>query len=359
MPYQAAKRANDTDLPPKSCDQQSETDEQAAENTAQGADLLLSLTKAACSNLVVTPKGSDGNATITETFKKGMRSCDSGMGPPIATTGILQQNNHHPRMLYHSPIKISSSSTVSTSREESRKASVPEVMSSELAPYTMLPAWSPSLYNGMVHPSYGRTPPFHPQHMNAFVVDNKNGKRVISDVEEKKDLEDVSNLTRKQRLISPSSSNEKPEEESPPDSHTADKNCMWPRHCPHPPTMYHGPPHWQHIPGYSPPPHMPYPPPPPHYAMYSPYPPPWGPYGPPPTHSPNIFPPTTFPRHQSPPPPQVTVSKDRTKSTIEKVNHVSKESLRDDKEQISNASTNESLKRCIPLKQPIPKRSWS
>jgi hypothetical protein len=365
MPYQAAKKNNDKRLSTETYDQQPETDEQAAENTVQGADLLLSLTKGSTgsSNAMVTPQDPVGNNTSTGSLESRTSSCGSGMGPPIATTGIFPPSNHHPRLLYHSPIKISSSSA-STSNEELRRPCNTDGISGELVPYAMVPAWSPSMYNGMVYPAYGRSPACtHNQQRCKLGPDEKNnGKRSAHDNEEKKQTEDDSPSTRKQRFISPSSSNEKTEEEARPDTLSSERKTSWNIHGPQRTIMYNMPPHWQHPPGYPPPPHMAYPHPLPHYPMYSPYPPPWGLYGPPPTHSPNILPPpVSFGKHQS------SSREKSTKNTVmtrdDKPRHVSNESLPVDREERENASPcptrNESLNRCIPLKHPIPKRSWS
>lgn len=363
MPYQAAKNNNDKHLSTETFDQQPETDEQAAENTVQGADLLLSLTKGSSLNAMVTPQDPVGNNTSTCSLESITNSCGSGMGPPSATTGSFQRNNHHPRMLYHSPIKLSSSST-STSKEQLRRSCNTDGISGELAPYTMVPSWSPPLYNGMVYPAYGRSPPCtqSPQHSKIGPNEKKSGKRSVHDVAETKQIDNGSASTRKQRLISPSSSNEKAEDESPPNTLSTERKTSWNMHGPQRTIMYNMPPHWQHPPGYPPPPHMAYPHHLPHYPMYSPYPPPWGLYGPPPTHSPNILPPPgSFGTHQSPPPGKtagdsVTVRDDKPRI-------VSNESLRADTEERENASPcptrHENLKRCIPLKHPIPKRSWS
>ena len=350
MPYQAAKSDNNE----KVLDQQTETDEQAAENTVQGADLLLSLTKRSSTNAMVTPLDPAGNNTSTGSLESSTNSCESGMGPQTTTTEVYQRNNYHPRFLYHSPIKISSSSA-STSKEKLRRSCDSDGIPGELAPYTMVPAWSPSLYNGMVYPAYGRSPGYLP-HQGKVKPDEKTIKRSVHDMEEKKEAEDGSFSTKKQRLISPSSSNEKVEEDSPPESVSSDRKTSWNTLGPQRPVMYNMPPHWQHPPGYPPPPHMAYPHHLPHYPMYSPYPPPWGVYGPPVSHSPNnVQQPGSFRRHQSPPKASTTSDSVIKKDDIAR--HVSNESLRDDSS--SCPSRNESLNRCIPLKQPIPKRSWS
>ena len=351
MPYQAAKTDNDKQV----FDQQTETDEQAVENTVQGAGLLLSLTKGSITNAMVTPQDPAGNNTSTGSLESSTNSCDSGMGPPIAAAGVFQRNNHQPRMLYHSPIKISSSST-STSKENLHRSCDGDGISSDLAPYTMVPAWSPSLYNGMVYPTYGRSPIYNYQ-QNKGPDEKTNGKRSLHEIEEKKELDDGTLSTRKQRLISPSSSNEKTEEESPSDSISSDKKTTWTMHGPQRPVMYSMPPHWQHSPGYPPPPHLAYP----HYPMYSAYPPPWGMYGPPPNHPPNILPPPgSFRRHQS---PKASTACENVLTKDGKARNVSNESLRKNSDEHESTPScprsNESLNRCIQLKQPIPKRSWT
>ena len=364
MPYQAAKEKNSKHVSTESLDQQVETDEQAAENTVHGADLLLSLTKGSTgsTNAMVTPKDPTSNNTSTGSLESSTTSCGSGMGPPVTTAEIYQRNNHFPRMLYHSPIKISTSATT-TSNELSRSNKADGV-SGELAPYTMVPAWSPSLYNGMMYPTaYGRSPIYnhHPHSSSIEPDENKNGKRSANKIEEKKETEDGTVCARKQRLISPSSSNEKPEEESPPDSLSSEKKkkTSWNLHAPQRPRMYNMPPHWSHQLPYPPPPHMVYPHPPPHYQMYAPYPPPWAMYAPPPPHpSNNILPPPVR-RHPSPPRASTTTDSALTHDT--NARHVSNESIPNDSDDRESPcpSRDESLNRCIPLKHPIPKRSWS
>jgi hypothetical protein len=357
MPYQA-KKGNDE----HASDQQTETDEQAAENTAHGADLLLSLTKGSNTNPMVTPRDPVGNNTSTESLEGSTKSCDSGMGPPITTTGGFPRNGHQPRMLYHSPIKTNSSSTLSTSKGKLRRSCDSDGISGELAPYIMVPAWSPSLYNGMVYPAHGRSPNYHPPQCNGG-PDEKTGKRRVIDMAEKKETEDGSVTAKKQRLISPSSSNEKPEEDSPPEPVPSGTHTSWNIPGPQRTGMFNMPPHWHHPPGYPPPPHIAYPHSLPHYPMYSPYPPPWGMYGPPVTHSAHMLqpPPGSFRRHPSP--FKASSTGDNGLKKGDKARHVSCESLRNDSDTSDNTSSchtyDQSLNRCIPLKQPIPKRSWS
>jgi hypothetical protein len=361
MPYQATNK-NKNDMSQSEPSEQLETDEQAAENTVQGADLLLSLTKTARKNPIVTPLETAGSSADSSESRLKNRSL--GMEPPSAT--VMLQPQH--RVLYHSPIKIGSCSSGSISTNPCHSGGR-DVMSSELAPYAMVPAWSPSLYNGMVpsyHSSFGRSSSLRRPLLPSRDSDSSTGngaynKRAQSDVEEKKEIDDVSCQVKKQRLISPSSSNEKADDEPPSESPSANKKCSWPlplSHGPHPPPMYHVPPHWQHQMGYPPPHHMTYPhqlhPP---YPMYSHYPPPWGMFGaPPPRRSPAMFSPT-FP--SQPQPPFDTAEQFRKKGKeVKCLESRDSPDCLDQRESPSSSSV-KSLNRCVPLKHPMPKRLWS
>jgi hypothetical protein len=318
MPYQASRKSR----PENESISQHETEqttEQLDEHT-HGADLLLSLTKKSRIHRLVTPPDGEGaNATVPESKNVG------DMEPAPAP---------NQRILYHSPIKVGSTGGLAKKPRIDPNVLLP----SELAPYAMVPAWSPSVYNG------GMAAPLYPHsmarnHTNASCHRPLEEKKELEVAEEDEDEEDDG----KQRLISPSSSNEKLEEEAPTDP--PPRWNRWPHAPPHHP-MYHPP--WPH-PGYPMPP--PYPP---HaYPMYAPYPPPqpphWAMYGAPPPHAPLYPAYSSRPISGGPSPPS-----QKTKKTKDVR---SRESSPDTTPGTPDESS--SLNRCVPLQHPMPKRLWS
>jgi hypothetical protein len=329
MPYQAAKNEDEASSAETLHDEKVSTE---ADHPQKGADLLLSLTKAS-RNPIVTPMET---ATVNGSFPSS-RSSSSSMGPPVS-------GNHH-RLLYHSPIKVASSASTKGSSSDS---------SSELAPYSMgrAPAWSPTSFNGMVpvfHTSFGKSPSFS-REKEQHASNNATSKRSRAEAEEKKEAE-VPEKPGKQRIISPSSSNEKTEDDvSESISSKSNQPHPWGQQPPgqpqQPPMMY--PPHWQQ-PGYPPPPpHMAYP----AYAAYPPhFPPPWGMYGPPP---PGILypppPPQQYQMQQQQPHPDPPAPGNTEPPTDSKP-----PDAHCDDWQCPTSTAN----RCVPLKHPVPTRYWA
>jgi hypothetical protein len=316
MPYQAARKKSHPNAESIAQTETEQCDEQLDDH-AHGADLLLSLTKKSrIHRLVTPPEGIGANGSASENKASGdMKSAPAS----------------NQRVLYHSPIKIGSIGGVA----KKPRCDPTVLLSSELAPYAMVPAWSPSVYNGgMVAPPY--PPSMGRNHTNATCHRPIEEKKEIEIQEDEDDEEDDG----KQRLISPSSSNEKLDEEAP-----TDPPPRWDRY-PHPPhhPMYH--PHWP-LPGY------PIPPPyPPHaYPMYAPYPPPpphhWAMFGPPPRAPPPYPAYSSRPMKADPLPLKPKKAKDVR----------SRESSPDTTTETTGEAS--SLNRCVLLRHPVTKRLWS
>jgi hypothetical protein len=319
MPYQGVKEDEEVGLETSSAEKPSSED-----HPNKGADLLLSLTKTS-RNLIVTPV--EAAAESGGSFP----SSSSSMGPPVA-------GKHH-RLLYHSPIKASNA--------DASKIRCSSDSSSELAPHSQMglaPAWSPTSFNGMVpvfHASFGPSPSStgvqkRKMHFDEEECSSPNLKRSRSEVVDTKEPESPEKPS-KQRIISPSSSNEKIEGES--ESTSSQSNLARPWGRPGQPTMY---PHWQQ-PGY--PPHMSYPPPP--FVTYPPhFPHAWGMFGP--SIHPGMYQPPPHPLQKQP--TQAAQHKELPATTTE--------AKRPDA-QIDWNFAESSLNRCVPLKHPVMNRHWA
>jgi hypothetical protein len=355
MPYKEANQSEPASKTETHDELPDGEDELIDPPASRGADLLLSLTKDR--NPVVTPMDSIHSCftgSMTSACSTGSSSPNARMGPPVG------ESRH--RLLYHSPIKIASLARSpqqppqkQTSQGSSGSSS--ESSSLELAPYPMghAPAWSPSSFNGMdpvFHASFGRSPHLPKRQMN-FEDDHEHGnnasmKRLRNRAEEKKeDAQDEPCDKSGKRLISPSSSNEKPEDESESSLHSSSSfaaNAPMKGHYPFPwgvPHPHHHHPmylqhHWP-----PPPPHgypMPYPPPP--YGSYPHFPhPPWGMHGhplPPPPP-----PPGSMPMH---PPGPIRNAAAGTKNALDA---------------LSKRSPESGMDRCVVVANPIPNKYWS